>query len=255
MQAAHRATGFFFIMPHVLLALVLIGFAPTLYLRFISDPAPIPFYLHLHGMILTGWYLMLVVQAWLIRNGNAALHRKLGYWLAGYGVIVACGGLLATLNVVPRSQELGFTFDTEMATALPELGLPPGVTYLPFISGVVWANLGIVVAYALLLGAAVLQRQRRDWHKRFVVFASMALLPPALARISRWELFGGENPVTINVMLIVVMATVVVYDLVSLRKIHKATLTGILAIMVIGMLMGIIGASEFGLNVVRSLGN
>jgi hypothetical protein len=255
MPAAHSKPKFFFIFPHVLLALVLIGFAPTLYLRSIGDPPPIPFYLHLHGMILTGWYVLLVVQAWLIRKGNTARHRSLGYWLAGYGVVVACGGLMATLNVVARDQGLGITFESDMATVAPELGTGPGVAYLPFISGVVWANIGSVSAFALLLGAAVWQRRRGDWHKRCVVFASMAILPPALARISRWELFGGESPTTITSMLLVLMAAVLVYDLVSLRKVHMATITGFVTILLIAALAGQLATSEFGLAFARSLGS
>lgn len=255
MQATQSTPKFFFIFPHILLAVVLIGFAPTLYLRSIGDPPPIPFYLHLHGMILTLWYGLLVVQAWLMRNGNAALHRTLGYYLAGYGVVVVCGGLLATFNVVGRDLGLGITFESDMAAVAPELGMSPGVPYLAFISGVVWANIGSVSAFALLLGSAVLQRQRGDWHKRFVVFASMAILPPALARISRWDLFGGENPTTITAMLIVLMTAVLAYDLVSMRKVHKATITGFLTILLISVLMGNVGASEFGMGFVRSLGN
>ena len=91
MQDSQRRSAFFFLFPHVLLALVLIGFAPTLYLRTLGNPPPIPFYLHVHGMILTGWYTVLVVQAWLIRRGHPALHRTLGYWMAAYGVVVIAG--------------------------------------------------------------------------------------------------------------------------------------------------------------------
>jgi hypothetical protein len=250
-----RSISFHFVFPHVLLAVVLIGFAPTLYLRVITDPQPIPFYLHLHGVLLTLWYLLLALQAWLVRSGNTATHRKLGYWFAGYGVVVIAGGLLATLNVVSRQLALGATFEADMAELVPELGMPPGIQFLPFISGVVWANLAMVVAFAILLGAAVLLRRQPDWHKRLILLASLSILPPALARISRWELFGGESATTITIMLFVLIGVMVVQDLVSLRKVHKATINGFAVILVSTMAAGAIGTSAFGQDFVRWLGN
>jgi hypothetical protein len=251
---ANAKPGFHFLYPHLLLALVLIGFAPTLYLRVITDPQPIPFYLHLHGMILTLWYLLLVLQAWLVRLGNTALHRKLGYWFAAYGLVVIGGGLMATLNVVPRQLALGLAFDADLSRLAPELGLPPGTIFLPFVSGVVWANLGIVLTFAVLLGAAILLRRHAAAHKRLMLLSSLALLPPALARISRWEIMGGENPATISLMVLVLAIVIIAHDLASLRRIHMATLTGVAVIVLCTLAAAAIGSSAFGQGFVRGLG-
>ena len=180
---------FFLFYTILLLSIVLLGFAPSLYLRVAFDNPPIPLYLHYHGAILTGWFVVLVAQASLARSGNVALHRKLGYFFAGYGAVVVAGGLMATLNVVSRDIGMGVTFDTDMADINPALG--SGITFLQFISGVVWANIASVVTFAVLLCAAVIYRGRPDFHKRFVLVATVSILGPALARISRIEFLGG----------------------------------------------------------------
>ena len=255
MRPAEHRPAFFFVLPHVLLALVLIGFAPTLYLRTLGNPPPIPFYLHVHGLILTGWYTVLVVQAWLIRCGHSALHRTFGYWMAAYGLVVIAGGLMATLNVVARDMASGVALDNDVAAAFPEMGMAPGITYLVFISGVVWTNIGSLCAFAVLLGAAVLARRKPEWHRRFIVLAATSLMPPALARISRWEILGGENPSTVNTLLLMLIATVAIHDTMSERRIHRATLAGFLVILVCTLLANIIGGSAFGHAFVKILGS
>ena len=73
-----RRDPFFFGMSIVLLLTVLIGFAPTLYLRAFRDSPPLPGHLYVHGAILTGWFAWLVLQASLIKANRVAQHRRLG---------------------------------------------------------------------------------------------------------------------------------------------------------------------------------
>jgi hypothetical protein len=262
-QPQHR---FFFVgYAAFLLAIVLIGFSPTLYLRFLGDPPPIPGYLYLHGIILTVWFVWLVIQTWLIRQRNVALHRKLGFFGACFGVVVIAGGLMATLGVVPRFLELGVTLDMDVNEALAIAGTADtdtasevtgatGVTALEFGSIVVWSNLQSVVAFGVMLGVAVLCRHRPDVHKRFMLLASVSIVGPALARISRWPFLGGEVGPFTPTMLLVLIGAIVIYDLASIRKVHWATLAGA----GIGVLFVVIGSaiagSDFGQEFVRRLG-
>ena len=151
------------------------------------------------------------------------------------------------------SSDLGVMLDSDIAAAFPEMGAAPGTSYLVFISSVVWTNIGSVCAFAVLLAAAVLARRRPDWHRRFIVLAATSLIPPALARITRWEILGGENPSTVTAMLFLLIAAVAVHDAVSERRIHRATLTGFLVILVSTLLAKTIGASAVGHAFVRQL--
>lgn len=246
-----RESRFFFAYTIVLLAIVLIGFTPSLYLRVAFETPPIPLYLHLHGAILTGWFVWLVAQASLVRSGNVALHRRLGYFAAAYGLIVVAGGLMATLNVVSRDLGMGVTFDVDMAEIDTALG--SGISYLVFISGVVWANIAAVCTFASLICAAIVFRGRPEFHKRFVLVGTISILGPALARISRLELLGGEQGPFVPLALLALLAGILVYDLRSLGKIHSATLAASVFAIALSVLGTGISQSDFGLEFVRRL--
>ncbi|HBN16286.1 MAG: hypothetical protein CMQ46_03395 [Gammaproteobacteria bacterium] len=242
---------FFLIYSILPLAIVLIGFAPSLFLRVAFEAPPIPFYLHLHGAILTGWFVILVAQAWFIYSQNHRLHRKLGPIAAGYGVLVVMGGLMATSNVVARGLAQGITLETDMSAIDPALG--SGISFLTFISGVIWANIVSVVTFAVLLSSAIIFRRRSDIHKRLILIATVAILGPALARISRLEFFGGEQGPFIPLALLALLAIIVVYDLIALKRVHRASLAGISVAIALSVLGTMIAGSEFGLGFVRSL--
>ncbi len=246
-----RENYFFFTYAVVLLAIVFIGFSPSLFLRFAFDRPSIPLYLHLHGAILTGWFVWLVLQTWLIRNKNPALHRKLGYFAATYGLLVVIGGLMATFNAVSRDLSQGITLDMDIAEIDPALG--SGITYLAFISGVVWANIVSVFTFAVLLCSAVIFRSRSDIHKRLILVATVSILGPALARISRLEILGGEQGPFIPLALLSLLAAIIVYDLFTLRKVHTASLVAIIFAITLSILGGMIAGSEIGLEFVRNL--
>ena len=250
--ARHRRENrFFFGYAVLLLAVVLFGFSPSLFLRVVFDPPPIPLYLHLHGAILTGWFVWLVAQAWLVRAGNVALHRRLGYFAAAYGLVVVAGGMMASLNSVSRSLARGRSFEQDIADINPALG--SGITYLSFASGVVWANIVSVITFAALIGAAVVFRTRPDFHKRLILVGTVAILGPALARISRYEILGGEQGPFINLALLSLLAAICIYDLITLRKLHKASLVAIGFAIALSILGTMISQSGFGLEFVRGL--
>lgn len=243
---------FFLAYTVALLSIVVIGFAPSLFLRVAFDPPPIPFYLHVHGAILTGWFVWLVVQAWLIRSGNTALHRKSGRFAAAYGLLVVIGGLMATFNAVSRDLGLGITLDMDMAEVNPAMGA--GMTYLVFISGVIWANMAAVLTFTILLSAAVIFRDRPDYHKRLVLVATVSILGPALARISRLEILGGEQGPFIPLALLSLLAVILIYDLLTLRKVHRASAVAIVVGIALNLLASMISESEYGIEFSRSLG-
>jgi hypothetical protein len=67
-----RRDPFIFGMSIILLLTVFIGFSLTLYLSAFRDLPPLPAHLHVHGAILTGWFVWLVVQTSLIKTNRVA---------------------------------------------------------------------------------------------------------------------------------------------------------------------------------------
>jgi len=212
-----------------LLCVVLVGFARTFYLKdwFARNDLDLP--LLVHGAILTSWFALTVLQAAFIETGHRARHRRVA-WLAA---IVAPGVVLSAAWI-----------NTRLAGQLHSARDPENLF--------VWGNYMTLVAFVVLLAAAIFRRHQPAAHRRLVVLASICIVGPAFARFAFWPLFGfgvaGGPPFAIGGLLLLV-STLVGYDLVNLRKVHAATLGGVVAlfaILAVGFGLALSGAG-FGL--------
>jgi hypothetical protein len=136
---------------------------------------------------------------------------------------------------------------------LPELGVE-GVPMIHFMAQVVWGNLVSITVFAGLVAAALLLRRNPDTHKRLIVIASIAIVGPALARISRWPVFGGEDGPFIPAVLLALLVAVIVHDVVTTRRVHKATIYAIAAFVIGFIAQQQIADSELGRYFVEMLG-
>jgi hypothetical protein len=145
----------------VLCATFIVAFARTFYLRFLFDVPPLARAGYIHGIIATVWVGLHYTQARLIAARNVALHKRMGILTAAVGAVL----IVQTLDMV---------FERTVA------GLGPrGRDPLQFLS----VQLGTVTMFTAFLISALLLRKRREWHKRLMLLATMALLTPAVARI------------------------------------------------------------------------
>ena len=211
-RAATRP-GFFLVAHGVLLLIVVIGFAPSFYLRAaFPHTHQLPALLHIHGAILTGWYVLTVVQGWLIRSQRSQLHRMLGFIAAGYAAIVIVLGILANLMLI---SQLDSPADGENV--------------------VVWGNFFTLAMFAVFVALAVVFRAKPDAHKRLILLASMSIVGPALARFPRWPIFGGgmeAGRIYAIGGLLVMFALLLTYDVIRRRRPHPASWIGMVAIIV-----------------------
>ena len=67
------------------------------YLSYWSKFSEAPFRQHVHGLTATAWYLLVIVQPWLIHNKHPKYHRKLGI----IGIFLAGGVVSSALQVMP----------------------------------------------------------------------------------------------------------------------------------------------------------
>jgi hypothetical protein len=86
-----------------------------------------------------------------------------------------------------------------------------------------------------------------------MLLASISIIGPALARISRWPVLGGEQGPFVDIALYALLAGVIVYDLLTRRRLHPATLLGVGTFIGLGYTANLIAATEFGRAFVRSL--
>ena len=243
--------GFYFFMSVVLLLVMFLGFAPSVYLRgMFFEVAPIPLYLHVHGAILSGWFVLFAVQAWLAKSNRIKLHRRIGVFGAFYAALALTAALAATLGFVPRTLGDGYTFDQDVSV-FNEGGT--GITVGRFIAGVVWSNLVAAISFAVLVSLAILFRGRPEAHKRLMLVASIGMMGPALSRISRWPMLGGEQgPFTI-IAISTLMGAVVLHDVITTRRIHPATVFGVVLRMSTLFGAQFVAGSELGQRLIRHL--
>jgi len=212
----------FFLAHTVLLGIVLLGFSPTFYLRTaFHHITPLPPLLYLHGVVLTIWFSLTVVQGWLIRTRRLRLHRQLGYVAAAYAVVVIVLGTLANLMLI---SQIDSPADGENI--------------------VVWANFFTLAMFAAFVLLAVVFRKSPAAHKRLMLLASISIVGPALARLPRWPIFGGGLAAGRNYAiggLLIMFAVLITYDLIVRKRSYSASLCGMVVI-----LIGLAGAVFLG---------
>ena len=94
-----RRNKFYRTMAGVLLLTVLVGFSTKFFLRPLFDVPPIPsIYLYLHGAIMTGWYLLFLVQTSLVLAGRTPLHRRMGVFGAFLGAAVFVSAIVVNFK-------------------------------------------------------------------------------------------------------------------------------------------------------------
>ncbi len=195
-----RERWFYIGMSIALVITVFAGFAPTYYLRPYFNTAPLMPLLHLHGFVFTSWLVLFVTQTTLVAAHRTDIHRRLG----------VAGGVIAVLMVL-----LGVT--TALVRAKQGATPLPGISPLSFLV----VPLGDMFVFSILVGAGFYFRRRPDVHKRLMLLATISILAAAIARLP-FAIMRAGPPAFFGLTDVFVVACVL-YDLVTLRRIHRAT--------------------------------
>jgi hypothetical protein len=154
-------------------AVVFAGFGPTYYLRSEALP-PLPALTQVHGLAFTAWIVLLATQVGLVAAGRRNVHRRLGAAGGGLAAAMIILGVLVAFAAARRDIAAG-----RAQEALAFLIIP----------------LGDIVMFAALVGLALYYRARPDFHKRYMLLATLALLPAAIGRIPWFTDPSGFVPV------------------------------------------------------------
>ena len=187
-----------------LLAVVFAGFARSYYLRPYFDSRPLIPLLHLHGFVFTSWIVLLLVQTSLVAARRTDLHRRLG--VAG-GVLAALMVIVGTVTALIRAK----------GADVPPVGASP----LAFLT----IPLGDMLVFAILVGVALWLRRRVDLHKRLMLLATIAILPAAVARLP-FDFIQKVGPLAFFGLADLFIVPMLVYDVVTRRRPHRATVLG-----------------------------
>ena len=143
--------------------IVLVGFGRTYYLKGLFDTPPLPSGLvHLHGLVMTAWVVLFVVQVRFI-------PRSKFFDISNWATLGSASAHSSSRPDCPRRSR------SQVRVGLT----PPNVPPLEFML----VPLFDLLIFALLFGAAILYRRRPAAHKRLMLLTAVNFLPPALARI------------------------------------------------------------------------
>jgi hypothetical protein len=241
---------FFVAVSGALLAIVAVGFGPTLYLRVLFDVLPIPAYLYVHGALLTAWFALVVTQAALVHGRRVSTHRRLGWVGVCLGVAVVLASAVVTVRFAERIMRAPGPGDVNLSVMM---GFGSQEPLVELAATALWGNLLSLATFTVLVGCAVLMRTRVDAHGRFMLLASLSILPPAVARVSRWPGLGGDLGPLVPIVMLLLLSSMVGFDLYRSRRVHWATLTGG-GLIVLGIVAGtLLARSDLGVSVVRRL--
>jgi hypothetical protein len=196
----------------VLAAVTVVAFARTYYLRVLFDLPPLTQAAHIHGIISTLWLALHYTQARLIAAHRVALHKRLGIFTACVGAVLAVQAFHLAIERVATGHA------------------PPGRNPLEFLS----VPMGTITMFVLFVVTALVLRKRSEWHKRFMLLASMALLLPAAGRLDSLIMvpLGLPRAVIGFWLTLAFVAWAWLHDWRKLGRVHPAYLIGGIALLV-----------------------
>jgi hypothetical protein len=180
---------------------VLVGFAPSYFIRSSTLPPLTPFY-HVHGLLFTTWILLFITQTALVAGRRIDIHRRLGFAGVVLAFVVFIVGVMVSIETLRRGGGTQF-------------GDPRAFLSIP---------LGDIIAFAVLVAAAVVLRRRADAHKRLMLLATISLLTAAVARFLAQINIGGTVGLFLGTDIFVL--ALILYDFASRGRVHPASLWG-----------------------------
>jgi hypothetical protein len=239
--AAARATGApprrrarptVYVWLSVLLAsIAVVGFWPTFFGPALRGRFPNPTVVEIHALIFVGWLMLLLAQVVLAARGRLEAHRRVGRWGIAYGfLIVAMGLIVAVAAALLHTRAGDFSLD-EAAQFLA----------IPFPD---------VALFAGFFVAAVLHRGRPEIHKRLMLVATVALVSPAVARMT----FLGNQILLLLLIGWLPLIVGMLYDWRVRGRPHAVYVVGLAALIVIGFgLRFLMVSSETWLGIARAI--
>ncbi len=204
----------FFLFAAIAMTLVVaIGFSRTFFLRSLFPAAqqfaaPEPIFL-LHGAVFTLWMAWLISQALLIRKHRIAVHRAMG-WI-GIGIALAIVWLGIYGATVAANRPGGF-----IGAPVP----PEQFIAIPFTA---------MLLFGTMVALAVAYRHQPQYHKRFMLLATVNLLEAAFIRFP-FDFVVTYAPLSSFGPALLFIVALGIYDRRTTGHIHRVTLWGGIAI-------------------------
>jgi hypothetical protein len=198
---------FYLSMSLLIAAIVVYGFSFTVNDNLFHPAVPRPLILWVHGSAFSLWVAFLIFQSTLVRTRNVKWHRFFGWFGAALAAVMVPLGI-ATSIIMGR-------FDTYQ---LRQSG-SDAFLIVPLYD---------MVAFAVFIGLAITWRKQPELHRRLIFIGTCGLLDAAFGRIG--YLFE-HSLFFLCLDLVIVLG--VVRDLFVNRRVHKAYLVSLPALIIV----------------------
>lgn len=185
------------------LAIALIGFSTTFFIPLARGAFQAPAVIHVHGLLLFGWLLFLILQASLIQARHVREHRLVGQLGVVLCIAIIVSGVFVGLHATRR----------DLAAGGDE-----------FVEGQFVNILIEMLLFGLLVGAAIVLRRDGESHKRLLMLATISALAPAWLRFR--HLFPAvPNPFWVFSLLAdSLLLVAIARDWIASRRVHPVYL-------------------------------
>ncbi len=199
--------------------LVFVAFSRKFYLAWIFHAPALPILLVVHGAVMSGWVVLLVVQTFLIAADRTKLHRRLGVFGSVWAGLVVILGSVTTLHASAR----------EVRDGTPLVPLQLTITGLELVQ---------MAAFLCLVAAAIRLRNRGDFHKRLMLLTIACMLPSIFPRLP-FDAFASFTAILVGTYVYLTICIGV--DTMWHRRLHPAFAWGG-ALFVASLQLALLGA-------------
>jgi hypothetical protein len=220
MRRAQRVRSddvFFPAMALMILGVVVVGFWPSYVgagMVMAKLPSPV---VHIHAAIFVSWIVLLVAQNFLVAARRIKWHIALGVLGVVLPPLMVVFGVMTTFEFVRR----------QAPDVLPRL--------------IVVGDFEQLSLFVILVAWAMVKRRSPAAHKRLMTLGTLAIMGPAINRFPFPDRFALLGTILIYLGLPLL---VVAYDVWSLRRVHRTTVVGTAAIVVVALT--IVPVSQMG---------
>jgi hypothetical protein len=210
--------------------IVLAGFARTYYLKpFFATPDLPGRIVHLHGIVMTAWVVLFIVQVSLVATRRTKIHQRLGILGSVLAALIVVVGILTALYAAARGASPG----------------PPALAFLII-------PIGDMVIFAVLISLALYYRRKLHVHKRLMLLAAINLLTPAIARIPLGFIING-GPLAFFGLTDLILVAAVAFDTIKHRRLHPVFLWGSIFLIVMQPLRLLLAGTNAWMNIAAAL--
>jgi hypothetical protein len=236
-QASPAVSKFYVTMAYLFVAIAFGGFFGTYWLQIARGTFNGSAMLHLHGLLFSLWTLFFLSQALLVANGRVRSHRSWGLLGISLATAMLFTGLAVSILGLHERLDAGFGESARAFTIVPVTA---------------------ILTFAGFVIAAIVNRRRPEWHKRFMLIATVALLQAAVARFFFLAATGGgpgmrpgfgppmpiERTMTAGLLVDLLIVAAIVHDWRSDRRVHPAYWWGFGIFLAVQLLRPVIGHTQ-----------